>query len=100
MAAELTAAVRRGQLPDQLPTDAAFTGDAATAALAYEQAWLACRLIAERAGQAGLLRVYRLVGGQATASSTATASALRAVLHESTAQFTAQWRTFLRQLLG
>ncbi len=62
---------------------------------AYEGAWLACRLIAQRAGQPALVRFYKLVGASPDEPDQAVAAALRAVLHETTAQFTAQWRGYV-----
>jgi hypothetical protein len=97
-AAELRSAVRRGHAPGALPASDAFATEGA--AQAYEGAWLACRLIAERAGRHGLVRFYRLVGGSPEASDSAVATALRRVLHESTAQFTAQWRSYVKDHLG
>lgn len=99
VAAELRAEVRRGRLPAQLPSADAFSTQGESAQ-AYEGAWLACRLIAQRAGRSGLVRFYRLVGASPASSATAVAAALRAVLHESTARFTAQWRSYLRTELG
>ena len=98
-ATELRADVRAGRVPVGLPTDAQFdtTGGQAQA---YEGAWLACRLIAAKAGQAGLVRFYRDVGAQPSDSDAAVAAGLRGVLHESTAAFTAQWRQYLRAQLG
>jgi hypothetical protein len=98
-AAELRAAVRAGGLPAALPGPGAFApGDAV--AVAYQEAWLACRLIAARVGPAGLVRFYRDVGAGTADPSGAVAGALRAVLHESVAQFTARWRAYLREQLG
>ena len=93
-ATELRAEVRKGQLPTALPSDSAF---AATDDLApvYEQAWLACRLIATKAGQAGLVHFYRLVGAGLDTAAAAVASAMQTVLHESVAAFVAQWRAYL-----
>ena len=52
-------------------------------AAVYEQSWLACRLIAARAGQPGLVRFYRLGRRQpGHCRPQAVAAALRAVLHE------------------
>lgn len=96
-AAELAAEVRRGRVPAALPASVDFaTGQAIPQA--YEQAWLACRLIAHRVGVAGLVRFY-VAAGQGIGEPTA-AAAVRAVLHESVASFTAQWRSYLRQQLG
>ena len=97
-AAELRAAIARGQVPTALPSDAALQ-DAATAAQSYEQAWLACRLIAQQVGQAGLVRFYRLVGASASAPDAAVSSAMHSVLQESPAQFTRRWRAYLLEQL-
>jgi hypothetical protein len=98
VAAELRADVRRGKAPAALPGEAAFDTDG-EAAQAYEGAWLACRLIAQRAGQAGLVRFYRLVGTSHGDPEQAVSAALHTVLHETTAQFTAQWRDYVRATL-
>jgi len=96
-AAELAATVAKTGVPRGLPTAVDLaTGQAIPQA--YEEAWLACRLIAERVGVAGLVRFYVVAGeGIGTPSPDA---AIRAVLHESTATFTAQWRAYVRQQLG
>lgn len=98
-AAELRADVRAGRLPRALPQPADFaTGTAIPQA--YQQSWLACRLIAQRAGAAGLVRFYRLAGQAVSDPAGPVAAALRVVLHESEARFIAQWRTDLRDQLG
>jgi hypothetical protein len=97
-ASELRAQVRAGRLPATLPTDAAFDTQG-EAPQAYEGSWLACRLIAFRAGQPSLVRFYRLVGSAGGDPDTAVAGALRAVLRESAAAFTAQWRQYLSEQL-
>jgi hypothetical protein len=97
-AAELRADVLHGKAPTTLPSPASFT-TAGESAQAYEGAWLACRLIAERAGQQGLVRFYRLVGASAANADGAVAAALRRVLHESTSQFTARWRAYVEAQL-
>lgn len=94
IAAELRADVRRGKVPQDLPVDADFD-TASSAAQAYEGSWLACRLIANRVGQAGLVRFYRDVGAANSDTNQAVAAALREVLHETRAQFVAQWRAYL-----
>lgn len=98
-AAELHAEVRAGRLPQQLPRPADFaTGDGA--AQAYQQAWLACRLIAAEVGTPGLVRFYRAVGADVTDVGGAVTSAMRTVLHQTPAQFTARWRDYVRRQLG
>ena len=99
VAAELRAQVRAGRLPTALPDDDTVD-TSSTAASAYEQSWLACRLIAAKAGQAGLVRFYRLVGASPDSSAVAVAAGLKAVLGESVATFTARWRAYLRSRLG
>ena len=48
-------------MPDHLPGPAEFDTRAADLQAAYEQAWLACRVLAERMGPDGLVRLYRRV---------------------------------------
>ena len=72
---------QRARCPTALPADADFQ-TRGTAAQAYEQAWLACRLIAARVGPAGLVRFYRAGRRAAGGRRPAVAAALRAVLHE------------------
>ncbi|MEU5214414.1 hypothetical protein [Streptomyces sp. NPDC020742] len=72
-APELTRAVHTGALPDRLPTDAdfGFRAGADRLAKAYEGSWLACRMIAERWGEAKLLAFYRAAGRSAARASAA-----------------------------
>jgi hypothetical protein len=98
-AQELHALVRAGKLPTQLPGDAAFTGGSVAVAQAYEESWLACRLIAARAGQAGLVRFYRLVGTALEPAAPALTAALRTVVHLSPAEFVAAWRVYVQTQL-
>ena len=99
-AQELAADVRAGRVPTQLPDNNEFDGNSKQLSQAYEGAWLACRLIAQRAGQDGLVRFYHVVGASPESADAAVAAGLRRVLHESTAQFTAQWRDYLIAQLG
>ena len=95
VAAELAAEVRAGKVPSALPSDDAFTGGARLPQ-AYEESWLACRLIADRVGQSGLVRFYRVVAKAAGADpATAVAIGLRQVLRTDLAAFTAAWRSYL-----
>jgi len=96
-ASELRTEIRHGRLPAALPTDAEF-GSGSGLPQVYEQSWLACRLIAARAGQSGLVTLYRLVG--ASPDPTAASAAVARVLHETSATFTAQWRGYLEEQLG
>jgi hypothetical protein len=98
VATELRADVLHGKLPTTLPSQSAFATNGESAQ-AYEGSWLACRLIAQRAGQPALVRFYRLVGASAADSDGAVEAALQRVLHETTRQFTAQWRAYLHAQL-
>ena len=98
-AAELHADITHGRVPSTLPDAAAFAMPG-TAAQAYEQSWLACRLIADRVGAAGLARFYRTVGAATEAPRAAVGRALHDVLHESLATFITQWRDYLVRKLG
>jgi hypothetical protein len=51
-------AVRRDGVPRSLPSAADFDTLAADLQARYEEAWLACRIIAERLGEQGLVSVY------------------------------------------
>jgi hypothetical protein len=91
VADELHAALGTGHWPGRLPVAGDFTGDSPRLALAYEEAWSACRLIADIAGPAALVRLYRAVG-TAPDPSGALDAQLRRTVQESTAQFTMRWR--------
>jgi hypothetical protein len=99
VASELRADVRNGKVPQALPTADAFATEG-QAAQAYEGSWLACRLIAQRAGQTGLVRFYRMVGASSLDQDAAVAAALGRILHETTAQFTADWRRYVTDQLS
>jgi len=89
---DLSTLLRRHAWPGKLPADRDFHGDSPRLAVAYEEAWTACRLIAGRIGLPGLVRFYRTVGTTAGPGPAAVDSALRRYLHLSTAQFVAQWK--------
>ncbi|WP_084956891.1 hypothetical protein [Thermoactinospora rubra] len=85
-AAELAGEVRAGRLPAALPGPEAFAPGSRRLAQAYQEAWLACRLIAARFGEDRLVRLYR------DAVEGAAAPALPAA-------FTAWWRRYVLQEL-
>ncbi len=99
IADELRTQLRSGRWPGRLPTQADFHGDSPRLSVAYEEAWSACRLIAERAGPAALIRLYRTVG---TAGDPAAALdiQLQATLGLGQAQFVAEWRRSVRADFG
>jgi hypothetical protein len=99
-ASELRSAIAHGQVPAQLPSDKAFDAKGAELARVYEQSWLACRLIAQRAGPAGLVRFYRAVGTALEPQADAVAHAFSGVLHETQGAFTTQWLAYLKTELS
>ncbi|MGV9254646.1 hypothetical protein [Streptomyces sp. NPDC003697] len=100
VAPELRRAVSQGQVPTALPPDAdfGFTGDPTRLSRAYEGGWLACRLIAERWGEARLDAFYRAVGTHGKRAG-AVEDAMAKVLGTDPGTFTAQWRQYLRTRL-
>jgi len=100
VAQDLAAAVRAGRAPRHLPRTGEFNGASAQLSNAYEGAWLACRMIAERWGQAALVRFYSAVGHSPLDRTAAVQSALRRVLHISAGTFVARWRGFVSRSLG
>ncbi|MGW8333844.1 hypothetical protein ACWGLE_38785 [Streptomyces sp. NPDC055897] len=100
-APELQKAVRAGDLPAGLPSDAdfGFDGGADRLARAYEGGWLACRMIAARWGEATLARFYTEVGDQPHREG-APEKAMTDQLGLTPREFTAQWREYVREQLG
>jgi len=100
VAAELAADVRAGRVPTSLPPNATFDGSSKRLAQAYEGGYMACRLIASMVGERGLVRFYTAVGTSHATPVHAMASAVRAILHLTSAQFTARWQSYLRSQLS
>jgi hypothetical protein len=92
-ARELRREVAAGHLPDRLPDRAAFADSSPRLSQAYQEAWLACRMIAERYGETALVRLYRVAGR------TSEAAALRETLGLTPARLTAMWRDYLYEEL-
>ncbi|KAB8192766.1 hypothetical protein FH608_025195 [Nonomuraea phyllanthi] len=95
-AAELAVEVRAGRIPGELPGPAAFAADGRDPlrlARAYQEAWLACRFIADRFGEGTLVRLYR----EARANGVDQALA---ALGLSAATLTARWRDYVRDQLA
>ncbi|MBF8193913.1 hypothetical protein ITP53_51215 [Nonomuraea sp. K274] len=95
-AAELAAEVRDGRLPTELPGPAAFAADGrdpVRLARAYQEAWLACRFLADRFGEGTLVRLYRAARARG-------ADQALAALGLSTATLTARWRDYVRDQLS
>lgn len=87
--------VREDGPPDGLPTAADLRPTAADLAATYEEAWLACRFLAQEHGEAGLVRLYEAVDGGVPV-----ARAFEEELGTSEADFVARWRDDVRRLAG
>ena len=61
----------------------------------YEEAWLACRFLAQEYGARAMVRFYRAVNDGAS-----TQAAFRSVLDTSQPEFVARWRDDLARLAG
>lgn len=101
-APELQRAVRRGEMPAALPSDAdfAFGSDADRLARAYEGGWLACELVAAHWGEEKLAAFYRAVGAAGEHRAGAVEKALGDVLGTTPQDFTVRWREYLRERLA
>jgi hypothetical protein len=64
-ARELSEEVKTGRLPGRLPDQRDFAGSSPRLSEAYQEAWLACRMIVERYGEDRLWRLYQAAGGSA-----------------------------------
>ncbi|TYB61096.1 hypothetical protein FXF51_30140 [Nonomuraea sp. PA05] len=94
-AAELAAEVRAGRLPNALPGPAAFAADGRDPdrlARAYQEAWLACRFLADRFGEGTLVWLYRAARARGVDQALAS-------LGLSVATLTARWRAYVREQL-
>jgi hypothetical protein len=89
--------VRDSKGPDQLPDDADFDAARGDIAAAYEGAWLACRMIAERYGQKRLIALYV---AYADGKSVPEAEEIQATLGISEAELVKQWRVYLDNRAG
>lgn len=92
-ARELAADAAAGRLPTALPARSDFDGASGRLSQAYQEAWLACRMVADRYGESTLVRLYRAAGREPEAA------ALRRTLGLSPDTFTADWRDYLREEL-
>jgi hypothetical protein len=92
VARQFLAFVRRNGPPAQLPSSRSFGVHATGLGRAYEASWLACRLIATRYGQSGLVRLYDRAG------TLGIGVALRQVLHTDRRGLTTWWRAYLERL--
>ncbi|MFB6888456.1 hypothetical protein ACFCX4_03970 [Kitasatospora sp. NPDC056327] len=102
LAPELAREAAAGRLPVALPGDTALAAGGDGLALAYEQSWLACDLIARRYGPQRLVALYRAVGASAPgADREAWLDGLfRDLLGPGLAGFTGLWLAEVRALAG
>jgi hypothetical protein len=90
---ELLLRVRSEGAPRAFPADRRFEPDADNLELAYAEAWLACRFIADRYSEARLGQFYaELVRGSSVDQ------ASRSTLRISEAELTAEWQAYLGRL--
>jgi hypothetical protein len=85
--------VRSDGPPSALPSDGQFRAGARNLHLAYAEAWLACRFIADRYSEAQLARFYAQLDDGRTLD-----DASRTALGLSGSALTTQWREYLHQL--
>lgn len=91
--AQVIEQVRANGLPDALPGLPDFDAITGHAGAAYEAAWIACRVLAERAGERELVRFYESVK-----DGTPVDAALKASFSWSEQQLVRAWRTRLSDL--
>lgn len=84
--------VRAGDTPRRLPEHAEFDAAKGEIAAAYEGAWLACRMIAERYGQKRLIALYSSL---ADGTPPPPGGDVRAILGIGEQRLTRQWRSYL-----
>jgi hypothetical protein len=101
-AADLREDVRAGRLPSQLPPESAFEGGNPQLAQAYQQSWLAVRLLAERFGEPAVMSAYRALGTRTPSGPPAAvvSAELERAFGLDTDEFTAAWRADLQRQLG
>ncbi len=87
--------IRQHGIPAQLPDNAAFSGVSGNLEVAYEEAWLAARLIARDYGERRLVAFYEDVRDHPDELQ----QALRGNLGVSLRTFTADWRNYLKDLV-
>lgn len=100
IAQELAEDLRGGYLPTSLPADSSFETTNERLPQAYEMAWLACRMIVEKYGGAGVLLDFVRAAGMPEGGPASVQAAFELVLRTSPAQFTHAWRDYLQATLS
>lgn len=99
IAQELVEDLRNGLEPTTLPSDADFDTMNPRLPQAYEMAWLACKMIADRDGPQKLLAFVRRAGAPG-GSAASVDEAFTTVLGTTLAEFTRDWRAYLDETLS
>jgi len=94
-AGQILRRIKKSGLPDGLPTSVDLDPTANGLGATYEEAWLACRFLAQEYGTDRLVRFYRVVSNGASAP-----EAFRSELGTTQRAFVAQWRSDLARLVG
>ena len=94
-AGQILPRIRKDGLPRSLPSSEDLDPTATGLGATYEEAWLACRFLAQAHGADGLVRFYRDVSAGAS-----TQQAFRRVLGTTQREFVAAWRADLGRLAG
>jgi hypothetical protein len=87
--------IRKDGLPRRLPTSQDLDPSANGLGATYEEAWLACRFMAQEYGEDRLVRFYMAVSNGAS-----TQEAFRSEIGTTQRMFVAQWRKDLARLAG
>ncbi len=94
-AGQILPQIRKRGLPRGLPTSQDLDPTATGLGATYEEAWLACRFLAQEYGAGRLVRFYRKVSGGASTQDT-----FRRELHTTQRDFVTKWRADLARLAG
>ncbi|MEO6714503.1 MAG: hypothetical protein ABIM89_13865 [Mycobacteriales bacterium] len=100
-ARELAVDVRDDPDGLELPSEVDFHGDNPRLAQAYEGAWMAARMIAERHGEKRLVALYRAIGTtKGVGKDDAVRESLKKVLRTTPERFAADWRSYVVAAFG
>ena len=94
-AGQILGRIKKAGLPKGLPTSSDLEPTANGLGATYEEAWLACRFLAQEFGTDRLVRFYRAVSNGASAP-----ASFRSVLGTTQGAFVARWRADLARLAG